>query len=75
KASKQKHKLVYYVFNGVAEVARDGEWKLRRVKVENNFNIELFNLSWDTAERVNLAKKFPERVQELTKLLNEYPGK
>jgi arylsulfatase A-like enzyme len=75
KASKQKHKLVYYVFNGVAEVARDGEWKLRRVKVENNFNIELFNLSWDPAERVNLAKKFPERVQELTKLLNEYPGK
>jgi hypothetical protein len=42
---------------------------------KSNINIELFNLSWDPAERVNLAKKYPERVQELMKLLDDYPGK
>jgi arylsulfatase A-like enzyme len=75
KALKQKHKLVYYVNHGVAEVARDDEWKLRRVSAANNTSIELFNLSWDPAERVNLAAKYPDRVLELTRLLNEYPGK
>ena len=75
KGYKNHHKLVYYVNNGVPEVAREEEWKLRRISNNGNTSIELFNLSWDPGERVNLAAKYSERVERLTKLLDEFPGK
>jgi arylsulfatase A len=64
-AYKRKHGLIYYV-NINAEVIRDNEWKLRRTQdQQKKEKIELFNLSWDPAERVNLAASHPEQVNRL----------
>jgi arylsulfatase A len=71
---KGTHRPIYYI-NGTPEVVRDGEWKLRRRKEKEQLTIELFNLSWDPAERVNLAEKYPDQLGRLTKLLDAYPGK
>jgi arylsulfatase A-like enzyme len=68
------HKPVFYVHGGVPEVARDGEWKLRRTFAGDKPVTELFNLSWDPAERVNIADQYPRHVQRLQKLLNQYPN-
>jgi hypothetical protein len=65
---------VFYVHGGVPEVARDGEWKLRRIFAGDKPVTELFNLSWDPAERVNIADQYPRHVQRLQKLLNQYPN-
>jgi arylsulfatase A len=75
KEHKIDHKPAYYINFGVPEVVRDSEWKLRRTKKEGTENIELFNLSWDPAERVNLADKYPEKVEKLKGLLARYPNK
>jgi hypothetical protein len=55
------------------EVVRDGNWKLRRTKTKDGgILIELFNLSWDPAERVNLADKNPEQVTRLLPILQNF---
>lgn len=74
KPIKPSHKIVYYVNNSIPEVVRDGEWKLRRTKQNDSTRIELFNLSWDPAERVNLADEYKEMVTMLLHLLGKYPG-
>lgn len=66
----RNHKPIYYQLNGTHEAVKDQEWKLRRTKQ----GTELFNLSWDPAERVNLAAKYPEITNRLTKLLDLYPS-
>jgi len=67
------HKPIYYQLNGTPEVVKDQEWKLRRTTVEGKPSIELFNLSWDPAERINLSTKYPDIVHRLIELLNKYP--
>lgn len=47
---------------------RKDDWKLV-VHYEDN-NIELFNLADDTGESTNLAGEYPEKLQELKKLLD-----
>lgn len=74
KQQDEAHRLVYYVNAGIPEVAREGEWKLRRTKNNGEIRLELFNLSWDPAERVNLATEYKDRTARLTQLLNEYPN-
>lgn len=69
-----QHKPIYYVLNGVPEVVRDAEWKLRRTKDKDNINTELYNIAWDPAERVNLYTKYPEITKRLTALLDDYPA-
>jgi arylsulfatase A len=75
--SKEKmpaHRLVYYVNAGIPEVARESEWKLRRTKSNSEIKIELFNLSWDPSERVNLAGEYKERKEKMIKELDNYPN-
>ncbi len=67
------HKPIYYVHNGVPEVVRDGDWKLRRTTEKKQETIELFNLAVDPAERVNLKDEYPEQYQRLVDLLDRYP--
>ncbi|MHA4846378.1 sulfatase-like hydrolase/transferase [Flavitalea antarctica] len=70
KNAPRNHKPIYYQLAGTHEVVKDQEWKLRRTKL----GTELFNLSWDPAERVNLAAKYPEITSRLNKLLDLYPS-
>jgi arylsulfatase A-like enzyme len=74
KRYKRDHRPVYYVNAGVPEVVRDLEWKLRKTLVDGKENIELFNLSWDPAERVNLSDEYPDIAKKLRDLLDRYPG-
>lgn len=72
---KGTHKVIFYV-NSVAQVVRDGDWKLRKAKnAKGETPIELFNLSWDPAERVNLADKYPDQVNKLLPLLEQFSAK
>jgi arylsulfatase A len=67
-----KHQIIFYV-NTVGEVVRDGDWKLRRTKnPAGDFQIELFNLAWDPAERVNLAKDYKSEVDRLQPVLMNF---
>lgn len=69
---KGKHQIIFYV-NRLGEVVRDGDWKLRRTKTPNGDALtELFNLSWDPAERVNLADKYPNELNRLMPVLNGF---
>lgn len=80
---KQKqHEYLYWEL-GNKQAIRVGDWKLRRYlqpakKGKNGkpdtpevFEVELFNIKDDIAEKNNLAKKYPEKVQELVKMINE----
>jgi len=69
KEPKVPHAPIYYV-NVVPEVVKVGEWKLRKTKT----TLELFNLTQDPGERVNLVNKHPEKVRELQALLDKYLG-
>ena len=50
-----------------ASVIRNGDWKLIEFFEENS--IELYNLKEDIGETINLAKKFPEKAEELHRQL------
>jgi arylsulfatase A len=69
KDAPRDHKPIYLLLNGVHEAVKDQEWKLRRTKE----GTELFNLSWDPAERVNLVTKYPDIADRLGRLLDKYP--
>jgi arylsulfatase len=52
---------------------RQGDWKLRwEVKPLGTSAWELFNIANDPAERVDLASTFPQRVESMLKLWDEY---
>ncbi len=70
------HKPIYY-HNYTLEGVRDGDWKLRVTKKDDKETFELFNLSWDPSERVNLFddSKFVKQKEHLTALFHAYPAK
>lgn len=72
--NKKSHRIIFYVNALGGEVVRDGDWKLRRTKnvKDGTVLIELFNLSWDPAERVNLIDKNPEQVARLMPVLEKF---
>jgi arylsulfatase A-like enzyme len=67
----------YYVRNGVPEAVRSGDWKLlsttSTVNDTSKTTIELYNLSLDPGERTNVADVNPQKIMEMTDLLNQYP--
>lgn len=71
---KKAHKPIYY-YNYVLEGVKDGDWKLRVTTRNKTTKYELFNLSWDPSERVNLydSTKFEQQKIHLTTLLKKYP--
>lgn len=78
KNASSDHKPVYYVNNGIPEVVRQGEWKLRRTVISNGNKqekIELFDLKHDPGERSNLADRYPDVTQKMLRLLDQYPDK
>jgi len=81
---ESKHDRFYYYFYTHLQGVRDKEWKLiiPRVakpkylkwaarKVEGVEEVLLFNLKNDKEEKINLASKYPEKVKELMKLIEE----
>jgi len=71
----QPHRAIYY-YNVVLEGVKDGDWKLRITKKDNQPFYEMYNLSWDPAERVNLYddEKYASEKEHLTQLFNNYPA-
>ena len=68
------HRPIYYV-NTVPEVVKRGEWKYRKATLNGQTTVELFNLSWDPGERVNLAGRYPDTLAHMIQLFNQYPDK
>ncbi|POY39297.1 sulfatase [Solitalea longa] len=71
----KKHQPIYY-HQYVLEGVRDGDWKLRVTKKDQQDLYELFNLSWDPSERVNLYndEKYAVTQAHLLKLFKKYPA-
>lgn len=70
------HKPIYY-HNYRLEGVRDGDWKLRVTTHNDKQVLEMFNLSWDPSERVNLYSdsRYSNISQNLLQLFNAYPAK
>ncbi|WP_339917801.1 arylsulfatase [Yeosuana marina] len=73
---KQKeHEYLYWEFpkGGYKVALRKGKWKAVRRNMEKNpeSTIELYNLEEDLAEENNVADKYPEQTNEMTRLLKE----
>ncbi|RZJ65352.1 MAG: sulfatase [Flavobacterium sp.] len=68
------HKPIYYV-NRVLEGVKDGEWKLRVTEKDGKKLNQLFNLSEDPAERVNLYEdpKCQFQKARLLSLFKQFP--
>ena len=64
--AKSPHKAYFYRTRGV----RVGKWKAIRPK--NSEIFELYDLSEDISESLNVAEDYPIIVQRLVKLLNEH---
>lgn len=69
------HRPIYY-HNYSLEGVKDGDWKLRVTKKDDTEKYELFNLSWDPTERMNLFdnRSFQLQKNHLLKLFKEFPG-
>ncbi|WP_317129055.1 sulfatase/phosphatase domain-containing protein [Ilyomonas limi] len=70
----EPHRPIYY-HNYEPEGVRDGDWKLRITKKDSTQLYELYNLSWDPSERVNLFEdaKYEMQKQHLLTLFKAYP--
>lgn len=76
------HRPIYIVNYGKAEAVRVGAWKYREATGGKNSITgksqetvkELFNISQDPGERVNVIYLYPEKAAELKKLFDAYPG-
>ena len=68
------HRPIYY-YNLVLEGVKDGDWKLRVTKKDDQPFYQMYNLSWDPAERVNLFDdaKYASQKAHLMQLFDAYP--
>lgn len=65
----QKHEFLYWEFPG-KQAVRKGSWKALRLGAKNpKTPIKLFNLEKDPQESKDLAKQYPEIVQEFAKIM------
>ncbi len=58
----EEHKYVYWEHSGFSAI-RKGDWKAYKKVVDTEW--ELYNLSTDRCEQVNVASKYPDLVKEL----------
>ena len=66
--AKSPHDIYYYYRGTNLQSARSGKWKLRLEKKM----IELFDLNADIGEVENLADRFPEVVDKLSKQIKDF---
>jgi hypothetical protein len=66
---KKKHFLFFsYPYNGGTIACRLGKWKA----ILRKSNMQMFNLSSDPEERLNLSETYPCRARRLKKILEEF---
>lgn len=72
KEGQQQHDYLYWEFHEMKgrEALRSGNWKLIRQPIVGETVLELYDLSKDIHEDTNLAAQFPEKVQELSTLMD-----
>jgi arylsulfatase A-like enzyme len=72
---QQQHTYLYWEFyeRGGRQAIRKGDWKAVRYNVNRNPNgkLELYNLKEDVSEKMNVAEKYPNVVNELNRLMKE----
>jgi arylsulfatase A-like enzyme len=68
------HQTLFWRFGGQRAV-RHADWKLiRRSRGDEVEAVELYDLRRDVGEKKNLANVEPEKVQQLTAMLNDWEG-
>ncbi len=71
---QKKHEYLYWEFHerGGRQALRKDEWKIVRYDIGENppGNTQLFNLNNDPSESQNLADDQPEKLKELTRLMD-----
>jgi len=83
KGAQKKHDYLYWElheYGGLQAVLKEN-WKLIRFNVDKKaFRYELYNISGDPGEQMNVAAQYPERVRNLVTLMdnahtpnNRYP--
>lgn len=72
----KNHRPIYY-YNSVLEGVKEGDWKLRITNNNGNKLNELFNLTQDPAERLNLfdLAEYKDKRDYMLNLFNQYPDK
>ena len=75
KGKQKEHDYFYFEFQelGGRQAVRKGDWKLIRLRASKGENSiwELYNLAADPSEVHNLVKEYPEKVKELTAIMQE----
>lgn len=71
KGNQREHNYLYWEFHELngRQAIRQGDWKLIKYNVNKNGNYQLYNLKNDISEINDLASKMPEKVADLSKLL------
>lgn len=72
-STQRKHKHLYWEFHekGGRQAIRKDDWKLVRYNVRKGGPFELYNLENDPSETKDLATELPEKVLELSKILEQ----
>lgn len=72
---QQKHENLYWEFHpqGGKQAVRKGPWKAIRLNYlkPDKTTIELYNLDNDPSEVLNLADKYPEKIIEMIRIMDE----
>jgi arylsulfatase A len=78
----EERAFFFYARNGKPEAVRLGKWKLHvnktigwNQKLDGEFQISLYDLHNDIAEKQNLAAQFPKVVKRLSLLIDEFDEK
>lgn len=71
-ADSPRSEMLFYTANGDLDGIRQGDWKLLlKGKRKQEEEPKLFNLAKDLGETTNLAAEHPERVEALTRRMQE----
>ncbi len=72
---QDKHSSLYWEFHEGkgAQAIRQGKWKAVKLNAKNDSNhpMELYDLSTDIGEKNDVAADYPEKVEELEKLMQD----
>ena len=75
KGKQKQHEYLYWEFHegGGKQAVRQGNWKAVKLNVNRpeSSKIELYDLTKDSSEQVDLSKQFPDKVAKMEALMKE----